>query len=112
MRTECESVQYVQEVQSIPSAYSCYETVPFVIDNTQYVAVLTHKDNSGKYETQSVIYRFDGAEMVRYQSLRTDGALAGHHFLIDGEDYIAVANHYGQTLGYKSQVRSLQVGWS
>lgn len=65
----------MQEVQSIPSAYACHQTVPFFVDNTQYVAVLTNSDNNDNHDTESVIYEFDGEQMVRYQSLRTDGAI-------------------------------------
>ncbi|XP_062503030.1 thrombospondin-type laminin G domain and EAR repeat-containing protein-like [Corticium candelabrum] len=79
------------------ASYENYESISFQIGNKQYVAVPNYRNNNNRYDTDSVIYKYEGNEFVRYQSIRTDGANGERFFEIESEHFLVIAQHYGQT---------------
>lgn len=71
--------------------------------------IISYYDGS-KYRTDSVIYRFDGEILTRYQSVQTDGAIDAKYFQMRGQRYLAIAQHRGDSLGYK--VKSHLYKWN
>lgn len=63
---------------------------------TDYLVIANHR-NALTYDVNSVIYRWDGASFVEFQSIPTKGAADAECFSIDGDTFLAVANMYDGT---------------
>ena len=84
---------FVQDIET----NGAYDFESFVIDGETYLAVANYRNDSS-YNAESKIYqwnsttnRFDEDEV---QAIATNGAIDVEGFVIDGETYLAVANHY------------------
>ena len=106
----CGPIQYARRIVSLP-ARSDYRAEAFKIDGFMYVMVVSYHDGS-KYGIDSIIYRFDGETLTRYQSVQTDGAKDAKYFEMRGQRYLAVAQYHGDrtSLGYR--VKSQLYKWN
>ena len=66
----------------------------FVIDGKTYLAVTNYRNGSA-YNTNSHIYQWNSTtnQFDKVQDIETNGARDFESFVIDGETYLAVANH-------------------
>ena len=58
----------------------------------KYLAVANHHDGS-THSTKSVIYKWNSGKFNRFQDIPTEGALGCPAFVINGDTFIAFANH-------------------
>jgi hypothetical protein len=63
----------------------------FFIGDDHFLAVANTRSNSS-YDTNSVLYKWDGTSLAAYQSIPTSGARDWEFFSIAGVPYLAVAN--------------------
>ena len=78
------------ELQTIPTqGATAWE--PFAIDGADYLAVANLYDGD-TYNTNSVIYRWNGKQFVAHQSIPTAGAMDWECFTVGGDTYLVVAN--------------------
>jgi hypothetical protein len=83
------------------ASYENYQCVPFQIHKKQYVAVLNYRNRkSMRFDTDSVIYKFEGSRFIRYQTVQTDGANGGTHFEMELGQFLVVAQHHRQTAAH------------
>ncbi len=95
------------EIQSIATnAATDWES--FVVGGETYLLVANHY-NGSSYNIASKLYRFintnpDSSKLVEIQSITTSGALYWESFVVGGETYLLVANHYNGS-GYNTNSR-------
>lgn len=65
----------------------------FTINNEPYLVVANNGGNYKNYNVDSVVYKWDGAKFVEFQSLATNAALRWEFFTLDGSAFLAVANY-------------------
>jgi hypothetical protein len=73
--------------------------------------VVSYYDGSTR-GIDSIIYRFDGEVLTRYQTVQTDGALDAEYFEIRGQRYLAIAQHYGERTSLGYNVKSQLYKWN
>ena len=66
------------------------------INDHTFLAFANYR-NGSKYNIDSFIYKWDGNKFVLFQSIPTRGAVAGHPFVISGQTFLGVVNHYGDS---------------
>lgn len=77
----------------------------FQIDGELYVATTNHNNESGGYNQNSQVLRWDGERFIEFQSFATNGAYDWEYFMIAGEHYLVVANyHNGSTTNLASHI--------
>ena len=59
--------------------------------------------SGSSYNIDSFIYKWDGSRFVLFQSIPTRGAVAWYPFVISGQTYLGVANHYDSSQKYNTQ---------
>ena len=84
----------------------------FEANGSALVAIANYQSKSGKYDTDSFIYRWNGSSFILHQSLPTHGAHSLRSFCAGNTTYIVVANYRGQHEGYnvRSEVYELRNG--
>ena len=65
---------------------------PFIICGQTFLGVANSRDDSQKYSTHSVVYRFSGEQLIKYQEFSTQGANDIMSFEYRGHTYLATAN--------------------
>jgi hypothetical protein len=65
----------------------------FAMGGDSYLVVANNGGNYKNYNVDSVIYRWDGAKFVAFQSIATNGALRWEFFTVGGDAFLAVANY-------------------
>ena len=98
------------EVQRIPSNGAA-GVQPFTIAGAQFLAVANHRDDSGNFNIDSKIYKWDDASGMfeDFQNISTSGAYAWAAFSIDGVQHLAVANSFN---GASHSIASKVYKWS
>ena len=92
------------ELQSIPTS-GATDFESFVIDGEAYLAVTYFHDGSSP-NLESVIYKWDQNtnQFDQEQIIATNGGFDSESFVIDGETYLAVANHFDGSYGLYSKI--------
>lgn len=83
------------EAQVIPTK-GARDWESFVIEGVPFLAVANQEDSDkdkNKRDIDSIIYRWDGTEFVRFQAIPTHAARDWESLTIDGTPYLAVANN-------------------
>ena len=81
------------EFQSIAS--NCAEDWEhFEIDGDFYLALANNRSDLYTYNINSKIYKWNGSDFVWHQDIPTSGCLDTESLTINGDTYLAVANHY------------------
>ncbi len=90
------------EIQSFPTN-GAYSWKHFEIAGDHYLFVANYHNNS-THNLNSYIYKWDGAQFdpTPFQQLSTNGAIDCDFFTIDGEHYLAIANHHNGSTGHIS----------
>ncbi|CAH3148008.1 unnamed protein product, partial [Porites evermanni] len=104
-------------------ARGAFDLEYFSIANKHFLAVANHYDGTyqldskvyqwnGKltYSTKSVIYKWSGGKFNKFQDIPTEGATGCTAFVINGDTFIAFANHYNSQ--HKYSVQSTVFKWS
>lgn len=82
--------------QDIPTI-SAHDWESFTIAGETYLAVANRKNDSQNKNIDSRIYKWNGEQFVEEQAIATNAAMEWKHFIINGETYLAVANHSSNT---------------
>lgn len=106
----CGTIQYARRISTLPAKQD-FRAESFEIDGFFYVMVVSHHDGNSR-GIDSIIYRFDGDTLTRYQSVQTDGATDAIYFEMEGERYLAVAQMYGDRTSLKHRVKSQIYKWN
>jgi formylglycine-generating enzyme required for sulfatase activity len=64
----------------------------FVIEGETYLALANYYDDTGSFNVDSKIYKWNGSLFVEFQTIPTSGALDWESFTLNGDTYLAVAN--------------------
>ena len=94
-----------EQFQSIPTIGGVYWK-SFVINGETYLAIANHYDSSrSSYNTNSRLYRWNGKSFQQIQIFPTHCACFWENMVIDGTDYLVVANAFdGKTYDLMSVV--------
>ena len=81
------------QIQAI-ATNGAFDFASFVIDGQTYLAVANHRNDS-TYNIDSHIYQWNSTtnQFDQIQAIATNGTLDFESFTIDGQTYLAVANH-------------------
>jgi len=74
-----------------------------------FLGVANHKDDSQRYNTKSVIYRYTGEQFIQYQETSTQGASDMTSFEYNGHTYLAIASY--QNNDWKFNIKSALYRW-
>ncbi|MBN1485587.1 MAG: hypothetical protein JXA37_12795 [Chloroflexia bacterium] len=88
--TSTARLKYFQQEFALTPSFA-YDWEFFTIDDDHYLAVANHFSESS-YNTDSMIYRWDGTDFFPYQATPTSGAADWEFFSIRDTHYLAVAN--------------------
>jgi EPTP domain len=107
---------FVASIASAEDLFSEHQLIPtkgahdfeyFEIDGEKYLAVANQRSALRDFDTDSVIYKWNGSQFQEFQSIPTKGASDWEAFKVDGVPYIVVANfrsggdHYQDSKIYK-----------
>ena len=78
--------------QSIPTR-GAYAWHLFVMCGQTFLGMANQHDDSQRYNTKSVIYRYTGQQFIQYQEISTQGACDMTSFEYKGHTYLAISNY-------------------
>ena len=93
------SGQQFVKLQSFQT-YGARDVKSFSDNGSTFLAFANYRRGNGQYDINSPIYKWNGSHFVPFQSIPTRGAAALHPFMMCGQTFLGVANHYNQDNWY------------
>ena len=87
------SGQQFVKLQSFQT-YGARDVKSFSDNGSTFLAFANYRRGSGQYDINSPIYKWNGNHFVLFQSIPTSGAAALHPFMMCGQTFLGVANHF------------------
>ena len=83
-----------EKFQEIGTEGTGHASTAFVINNETFIAFANWDNSQQGHAAHSTVFKWSGNSFVKLQSLQTYGAIDVKSFNINGDTFLAFANHY------------------